>query len=132
MNSPLTLGGLLTLKNWGHDDGLRAVSGADLPSASATNRPPGSSKTRTLPWRSNVLPAPLRGSPGRMTSTRRQAVRDHRMQVDVRIVQVPERTAAWRELWRRLLSPPPCQSNDLPLDCGQDDAREGLADLTSG
>jgi len=67
-----------------------------------------------------------------MTPTRRQAVRDRRMRVEVRIAQVTERTPAWRQLWRRLLSPAPCQSDDLALDCEQDDAGEGLADLTAG
>jgi hypothetical protein len=54
------------------------------------------------------------------------------LRVQVAIERLGERTPAWRELWRRLLSPPPCQSNDLPLDCEQDDAGEGLAGLTSG
>lgn len=67
-----------------------------------------------------------------MTQARGQALSNARLRVEVHVEQGGERTPAWRALWRRLLSPPPCQSNDLPLDCGQDDAGEGLADLTSG
>lgn len=67
-----------------------------------------------------------------MTQARGHTVRERTLRVEVRFAQVAERSPGWRQLWRRLLSPPPCQSNDLPLDCGQDAAGEGLTDLTSG
>ena len=57
---------------------------------------------------------------------------DDCLQVQVYVEQVGQRTPAWRELWRRLLSPAPCQIDDLDLDCEPDDAAEGLTDLTSG
>lgn len=52
---------------------------------------------------------------------------DGRLQVQVYVERVGERTEAWRQLMRHLLSPPPCKGERLPLDFRQKDEGEGHA-----
>lgn len=62
-----------------------------------------------------------------MTQARGQAVSEPRLRVEVHVEQVGERTPAWRQLMRHLLSPPPCKGERLPLDFRQKDEGEGHA-----
>lgn len=52
---------------------------------------------------------------------------DGRLQVQVHVEQVGERTPAWRQLMERLLVPPPCKDDRLPLHFEQKDGGKGDA-----
>jgi len=62
-----------------------------------------------------------------MTQARGQAVSDPRLRVEVHVGRVGERAEAWRQLWRRLLAPPPCKDDRLPLHFEQKDGGKGDA-----
>ena len=62
-----------------------------------------------------------------MSTAKSQAVDLSPMRVEVRIEEVSERTPAWRQLMERLLAPPPCKDDRLPLHFEQKDGGKGDA-----
>jgi hypothetical protein len=59
-----------------------------------------------------------------MNNGKGQAVGELRVEV---LIELGQRTPAWRQLMERLLAPPSCKGERLPLDCGQKDGGDGDA-----
>lgn len=61
-----------------------------------------------------------------MSDGKGQVIGEREPRVEV-LIELGHRTAAWRQLMRHLLSPPPCKGERLPLDFRQKDEGEGHA-----